>query len=186
MVEPAGDEKVLYVERWNEMTRRPAGDFRWLSPEEAAQRYEDKREDLAVVDGTRGSSGELRPRWVIGVAHNGVRVRFFTPGGGSIWRSTDYDAREGRLWRWITRGYVYANDDTYHWQNQSTHMYTARFEPDGTGSVEFKDKAKPTVEVARMTEAPVSGFWMDWPQFGEWGLLADPDYGLPDGGMPGR
>lgn len=196
MAEPAGDEKVLYVERWNEMTRRPAGDFRWLSPREASQRYAYKRGDLSladvgrgdldVLDGTRDADGQLRPRWAIGVGHTGVRVQFFTPGGGSIWRSTDYGAREGRLWRWVTTEYAYADDDAFHRRNEAVHKYTAKFEPDGTGFVEFKDKSKPTVDVARMSEAPVSGFWMDWPEFGHWDLLADPDYGLPPGGMPGR
>ncbi|MBO3095619.1 hypothetical protein [Cellulomonas dongxiuzhuiae] len=195
-MEQVGDEKVLYVGRWNVTLRQPIPGFGWLRPEEAALRYAYKqgdltladraKGDLAVVDGTRDAEGQLRPRWVIGVGHTGVRVRFFTPGGGSIWRSTDYDAREGRLWRWITTEYVYPDDDTFHRQSESTHKYTAKFEPDGTGFVEFTDRSKPTVDVARMTEAPVSGFWMDWPQFGQWDLLADPDYGLPPGGMPGR
>lgn len=180
-MDPTGD--TLYVGRWNTKLRRPIPGFDWLSPEEAARRYTSKRGDLAVVEGYRDSDGDLRPRWVIGVAHNGARVRFFTP-GGSIWRSTDYDAREGRLWRWITTEYAYADDDSFHRQNESVHMYRAKFEPDGSGFVEFTDVAISTVEVARMTEAPVSGFWMDWPEFGEWDLLADPDYGVPPGGLP--
>lgn len=178
------NDEVLYVERWNERRREPILGFSWLSVREAAARYAFKREDLDVLDGTRGADGRLRPRWAMAVAHNGVRVRFFTPGGGSIWRSTDYDARAGRLWRWSTTEYVYADDEIFHRQSESTHKYTAQFEPDGTGFVEFTDRGKPTVDVARMTEAPVSGFWMDWPEFGEWDLLADPDYGLPHGGIP--
>lgn len=113
-------------------------------------------------------------------------MRFFTPGGGSVWRSIDYDVRDGRLWRWITTEYIYPDDSTFYWLNEHIHMYTAEFEPDGTGYVEFREKSRSDVDVARMTEAPVSGFWTDWPQFGNWDLLADPDYGLPPGGMPGR
>lgn len=90
------------------------------------------------------------------------------------------------MWRWITTEYVYPDDEAFHPEFESTHMYTARFEPDGTGSIEFREESQQTVDVARMTEAPVSGFWMDWPQFGEWDQLADPDHGLPPGGMPGR
>lgn len=62
-------------------------------------------------------------------------------------------------------------------------MYTAEFEPDGNGYIEFKERSRRDVDVARMSEAPVSAFWMDWPEFGDWGRLADPDYGLPPGGI---
>lgn len=180
MSEPDASAQVLYVERWNDLRRKPVKGYSWLSPEEAAERYATRRGDLALVDGTRGDDGEHHPRWVIGVAHNGIRVQFFTPRGGSVWRTVDYDARDERLWRWITAEYTYADDDRFHPEFESVQTYTAKLEPDGTGYVDFNDKSKATVDRARLTDAPVAGFWLDWPEFGHWEDLANPDYGLGD------
>ena len=58
--------------------------------------------------------------------------------------------------------------------------YTAKLEPDGTGYVDLSDKSKATVDRARLTDAPVSGFWLDWPEFGHWEDLTNPDHGLGD------
>ncbi len=168
---------VLYAGRWNERLRKPIKGFDWITPEEAERRYA-AREDFVAVDGTVGPDGELRPRWSLGFAE-GVRARFFTPGGGSIEQSTDYDARDGRLWRWITRRYVYPDDSRFYSRSECVAMYTAEFQPDGTGVIDFEEQAKDTVDRARMTDAPVSGFWLDRPEFGHWHDLADRDYGVP-------
>lgn len=194
--EPAPDGDVIYVERWHERRREPILGFRWLTAEDAEERYRRRRGDPDVAEGAgrgdlnvvdaavRDADGRPRPRWALGVGFRGVRVRFFTPGGGSIWREVDYDAREGRLWRWNTVEYVYPDDEHFYGQNKSTRIDIAKFEPDGTGYVDFNDKSKPTVDRARMTDAPVAGFWLDWPEFGHWQDLANPDYGLPPAGSP--
>ena len=142
----------------------------------------------------RDADGRPRPAWAFGVGFRGVRVQFFTPGGGSIWREVDYDLRDGRLWRWVTTEYVYPDDERFYRRNRSTRIDTAKLEPDGTGFVDFNDKSKSTVDRARLTDAPVSGFWLDWPEFGHWEDLTNPDYGLgeptgatgpgPDGEQP--
>jgi hypothetical protein len=169
---------VLYAGRWNERLRKPIKGHDWLSAEEAAQRYA-ARAEFVAVDATRGPDGELRPRWVLGFGARGVRARFFTPGGGSIEQTTDYDDRDGRLWRWITRRYLYPDDARFYGQSESVAMYTAEFDPDGTGYIDFTEKGKPAVDRARMTDAPVSDFWLEWPEFGRWDDLADRDYGVP-------
>jgi hypothetical protein len=169
---------VLYTLRWNAKRREPVPDSPWLDAEEAARLYA-ARDHFVAVDGARGPDGELRPRWVLGFGRRGVRAEFFTPGGGSVEQSTDYDDRDGRLWRWITVRYVYPDDTRFHREFDSVAMYTAEFEPDGTGYVDFTEKSKDTVDRARMTDAPVSGFWLDWPEFGRWQDLTDRDYGVP-------
>lgn len=169
---------VLYAGRWNEHLRKPVKGYDWLTVEDAAARYA-AREAFVAVDGTRAPDGELRPGWVLGFGRQGVRARFFTPNGGSIEQSTDYDDRDGRLWRWITVRYLYPDDSRFYREFESVAMYTAEFEPDGTGHIDFEEKSKDTVDRARMTDAPVSGFWLDWPRFGQWEDLADRDYGVP-------
>ena len=174
---PSTVGEVLYAERWNEVRRTAIRDS-WLTENEARRRHIEGELFLAI-DARRDDVGELRPRWVMGIGRSGVRVQFFTPGGGSIRRLIDYDARDGRLWRWITIDYVYPDDETFHEQFECRTMYTSSFEPDGTGTVDIDDKAKPMVDRARLTDAPVAGFWMGWPEFGHWDQLADPEYGVP-------
>lgn len=181
--DPAPDGDVVYVERWHERRREPVLGFRWLSVEEAEERYRTRTRtgELNIVDALlRDPDGRPRPRWAIGVGMRGVRVRFFTPGSGSISREVDYDDRDGRLWRWITVEYTYPDDERFYRLGQSVRFDTAKLEPDGTGYVDFNDKSKETVDRARLTDAPVSGFWLDWPEFGQWDDLANPDYGLSD------
>lgn len=168
---------VLYAGRWNERLRKPIKGFGWITPEEAERRYA-VRADLVAVDGTVGPDGELRPRWSLGFAE-GVRARFFTPRGGSIEQSTDDDARDGRLWRWITRRYAYPDDVRFYSRSECVALYTAELQPDGTGFIDVKEKTKNTVDRARTTDAPVSGFWLDRPEFGHCRDLADPDDGVP-------
>jgi hypothetical protein len=171
---------VLYATRWNTTTRRPIVGHRWLEEGEARGIYESASGDFVVVDAAvRDEAGLPCARWVIGIGTSGgIRVRFFTP-AGSIWRSTDYDVIDGRLWRWISRDYTYPDDARRYWRSESTFQIASQFRPDGTGTVDFIDHSKPDVDRARLTEAPVSGFWMDRPVFGQWDQLADPDYGIP-------
>jgi len=110
----------------------------------------------------------------------GVRAQYFAAHGGSIEQSADYDDRDGRLWRWITIRYIYPEDARFYEEFECSAMYTAHFEPDGTGYIDFEE-GKDTVDRARMTDAPVSGFWLDWPAFGHWQDLADNNYGVPPG-----
>ncbi|GIG29854.1 hypothetical protein [Cellulomonas marina] len=168
---------ALYTERYNARRHAPAGDLPWWTTDEARTRYA-HRQDLLVVEERHGDGGVLTPRWVLGITSQGIRVQTLDQ-HGSILQITDFDAREGRLWRWITTMYTYPAADRYFAQPDCTSVVTSRFEPDGTGEVEFKDKATAEVHVARMTDAPVGGFWAEWPVFGEWEPLTDPNYGAP-------
>lgn len=183
-IPPAPPGDVLYTSRWNAALRQPMPiSPPWLGAEEAEERWQTRTRagELSIVDASvRDPDGRPRPGWSIGVGFTGVRVRFYTRGGGSIWRSVDYDDRDGRLWRWTTTEYVHPDDERFYRQDQATRIAIAKLEPDGTGYVDFNDKSKATVDRARLTDAPVAGFWLDWPEFGHWEDLANPDYGLGD------
>ncbi len=167
----------MYIERWNHQLRIPVPGSPILSVDEAAARY-DRKEPFVVVDGTRGDDGSHQPQWVMGWAHTGARMSFLNL-HGSVWRLIDYDARDGRLWRWKTVDYTYASDDRYYAVNACTQKITSKFDPDGTGYIDFDDKSKEVVDRARFESAPiVANFWMDWPEFGQWNGLTDPDYGF--------
>ena len=158
--------------------RKPFPGHRWLSVDEARATYESGSK-IEVVDAVeRDTEGNPKARWVIGLGISGrVRVQFFTP-GGSVSQSTDYDSINGRLWRWISRTFVYPDPDTRYLRSQCTSMITAEFRPDGTGKVQI-DEGGEAVPTARLTAAPVEGFWLDRPQFGDWSDLTNPDYGRP-------
>lgn len=176
-------EDVLYTTRWVDTTRKPAPGHRWLSVEEARDAWNagyEARGLVTVVDAVkRDEDGNPRARWVIGGSSTGrVRVRFFTP-GGSVQRSTDYDVIDGRLWRWISVTYVYPDQENRYYEFQTLRKITEEFRPDGTGTVEFDEKDESVLHTARLTGAPVSGFWLDRPEFGDWSHLTNPEYGVP-------
>ena len=133
-------EDVLYTSRWSSKSRVPVPGQRWLSVDEAREVYESGGV-LEIVDAVeRDEEGNPRARWVIGGSSTGrVRVRFFTP-GGSVWRSTDYDVIDGRLWRWISVTYVYPDQENRYYEFQTLRKITEEFRPDGTGTVEFDEK----------------------------------------------
>ena len=172
-------EDVLYTTRWVDTTHKPAPGHRWLSVDEARAAYQG-RTPLETVDAVeRDEDGNPRARWVIAFGASGrVRVQFFTP-GGSVQRSTDYDVINGRLWRWISRTFVYPDPDNRYMRSQAVRKITEKFRPDGTGTVEFDEKDDGILHTARLTGAPVNGFWLDRPEFGDWSNLTNPEYGVP-------
>ncbi len=177
-------QDVMYTTRWVDTTRKPAPRHSWLSADEARERWDggyDRYGIVSVVDAaTRDADGTPRPRWaVFGSATSAIRVRFFTP-GGSNWRTTDYDVIDGRLWRWICWTYVYPDQDTRYRLTQATRVIKEEFLPDRTGSVQF-DERDGLLHKATFTDAPVDGFWLERPAFGDWTDLANPDYGVPTG-----
>ena len=171
-------EDVLYTTRWVSKVRKPFPGHRWLTPDEAREAWE-SGSNLEVVDAAeRDAEGNPIARWVLGTGPSGrVRAQFFTP-GGSVWRSTDFDVIDGRLWRWISRTFVYPDQDTRYLRSQSTRMITEEFRPDRTGTVQF-DERDGMLHTAKLTDAPVDGFWLDRPQFGDWSDLTNPEYGVP-------
>lgn len=172
---------ILYVTAWNDMTRKPlGGGHRWLEVDEARARYDVSHEHIEVVEASRRDHLDRPvPKWTISLTPGiGARVQFYTD-AGSIWRLIDYDVIDGRLWRWITADYIYPDDDRRHNFRDATQMVTSEFRPDGTGTIDIDDKSQPEVARARLTDAPVNGFWLDWPTFGDWEHLNDPEYGIP-------
>lgn len=171
-------ESVRYTTRWVSKVRKPFPGHSWLTDEEARGAYASKT-GLDVVDAVSSDAdGNPIPRWVIGAGASGrIRVSFFTP-GGSNWRTIDYDAIDGRLWRWICWTYVYPDQDTRYRLTEATRVIKEEFRPDRTGSVQF-DERDGLLNKATFTDAPVDGFWLDRPAFGDWTNLANPDYGVP-------
>lgn len=167
-------QDVLYTSRWNDLTRQPARGHSWLTEDEARRRYESSQ-GVEIVDATlRDTDGTPRPRWVIG-AYGRVRVQFFTP-AGSVWREVDYDLIDGRLWRWITVDYTYA-DDGQHDQPDAVLTIEVSTRPDGTGTMSIDDTAAGERSVSEFTDVPTDGGWLDVPRFGDWKQLADPGPG---------
>lgn len=174
-------EDVLYTTKWNDLTRRPIAGHRWLSTQEAQAAWDaGAAVGIEAVDAAhRDPDGVPLPRWVLGgAATGGIRVQFFTP-GGSIHRSTDFDDRDGRLWRWISVNYIYPDQTNRYFEPDCLEMITEEFNPDGTGRISYDIKTEPTVTVHNLTGAPVHGFWLDRPPFGHWTDLTNPDYGIP-------
>jgi hypothetical protein len=178
---------ILYVTAWNDMTRKPlGGGHRWLDVDEARGRYDVSHERIEVVEASRRDHLDRPvPAWTIYLRRDvGARVQFYTD-AGSTWRLIDYDLIDGRLWRSVTADYIYADDDRRHDFFEATQKVTSKFGPDGTGTIDIDDKSEPEVARARLSDAPVSGFWLDWPPFGQWDELSDPEYGIPSDPNPG-
>lgn len=175
-------EDVLFTTQWNDLTRRPIMGHRWLSEDEAKQRWDggyDHTGIVSVIDAeARDQDGNPCPRWaVFGSATSPVRVRFFTA-GGSIWRTIDYDEVDDRLWRWICVTFVYPDTESRYERNQAIRVVKEKFRPDRTGTVQF-DERDGMLHTAKITDAPVDGFWLDRPAFGDWSNLSNPEYGVP-------
>ena len=136
-----------------------------------------------VVDAAeKRPTGDPQYRWVLGFSASDnptVRAQFFTP-SRSLWRLIDYNNIDGRLWRWITLDYSYPDDSRRYSQFECTALYTSVFNPDGTGVVKINDKSAPEISQTTVSDAPVDGFWLDFPQFGDWANLSNPEYGIPE------
>jgi hypothetical protein len=70
-------------------------------------------------------------------------------------------------------------DDYYLCGVESRGHTTARFSPDGNGTVRYVESGNPVGEEVQLRDVPVSGFWLDRPEFGDWSRLSDPVHGLP-------
>jgi len=171
--------EVMYTTRWNDLTRRPNGGHTWLTLDEARRLY-DSGEGVEIVDAsTRDEDGTLRPLWVIG-AEGRFRVQLYTP-GGSVARSVDWDLIDGRLWRWVTREYVYPDDGTQYMEFDAVLALTTSARPDGTGSFTIRDKETGQTHVTEFTDVATDGYWLDVPAFAEWGPLVNASLGAPTG-----
>ncbi|MGN8247326.1 hypothetical protein ACTHAM_001500 [Cellulomonas soli] len=172
-------DSVRYADYWAE--GRGASAITWIDAAEAQQRYESSASAFTAV-GTDGVSP--RPRWALTVAVNRcVRVVFLDPHRTRT-RSVDYDWREGRLWRWITTDFEYPDRDRRYRRERAVRTTTAVFEPDGSARVQVIDRAvaADSKDVLTLEDAPVQGFWLERPAFGQWSDLINPEYGIPPEG----
>jgi hypothetical protein len=176
-----GTSDVQYTGRWSSKTRLPFPGVGWYDEEKARAIYDARQDFLCVVDASeRLEDDRPRQRWIIGVSGSeGFRCGFFTP-AGTLYRQIDYAPRQGRLWRETTVDYRYPDDSRFYARGAESLGHTvARFEPDGSGTVLYVESGNPVGEEVQMRDAPVSGFWMDRPKFGDWSQLSDPMYGVP-------
>lgn len=143
---------VLYTGLWSDNTRRPHPGVGWYD--------------------------EAKARAIYGAGRE-FRCAFDTP-AGTLDRQIDYPPRDGRLWRETTIDYQYPDDENHYLSGVESLGHTvARFEPDGSGTVLYAESGNPVGERVDLHDAPVSGFWLDRPEFGDWSRLSDPMYGVP-------
>jgi len=168
-------QDVLYTTFWSQKTRVPPPEVGWLDQEQARAQF--GKGDLQVVDAVhRDADGLARPRWIIGLGTSGrVRVRFFDE-HTTLWRLVDWDNVEGRLWRWITYDYTYASTDQQWSEKDSVLTEKASVQSDGTGYVVSVDKSTSPGRrhKTEFTDRASDAYWLDYPQFGEWAVLAQP------------
>jgi hypothetical protein len=104
----------------------------------------------------------------------GLPLCSFTP-TGILYRQIDYAPRQGHLWRETTVDYRYPDDSRFYARGVESLGHTvARFEPDGSGTVQYIENGYPVGKQGELHDAPVSGFWLDRPEFGDWSRLSDP------------
>lgn len=171
------DSTVFYTTDWNLITRRPTADHDWIDEGRAKNLYVDMLGldvvDAAEVDG----DGIPRQRWSLGIGTSGrIRASFFTP-QNTLWRQVDWNAIDGRLWRWVTVDYTYPTETQTWAQDEWVRKVEATVEPDGQGDILTVDPSKPAAERRQYTDfsgRARDSYWLDRPEFGDWRDLADP------------
>jgi hypothetical protein len=143
------------------------------------RRYENREDKLfgAIAGPPTLGDGETVPIFMLQIASRSLAFRAYFPNqAGSILRSIDYKHVDGRLFEWVVRDYTYPDNDSYYGLNKSVKLITATYEPDGMGVLETNDDSQPTVMIERFRDVPVEANWKPISRFGEWEILADPDY----------
>lgn len=166
-------QHVRYTTRWNPLKRQPTLGHSWVSPEQARALYE-SGEGVEVVDPAVSEDGSPRPLWVIG-ASVGFRVQLFTP-GGSVARIVDWAPVDGRLWRESTSEYLYPDDDHHYRMAEAVTMVRIATRSDGTATLMVRDGSKET-HVTEFADVATDAFWLDVPEFGDWGPLVEATLG---------
>jgi len=166
---------VRYTERWVSGRRHPFPGTDYLSEEQARARFA-AGESMDVLDATRlTDEGHPFPRWDIGQIHGQFRVAWHNEVGSQV-QESDYLLVDGRLFLARVSEYGYPDDETEYDRLDASTVTTARFKPDGTGTLELTDESDRT-EVTYFKDIPdMHEHWMDPPTFGEWTALIDRDY----------
>jgi len=124
---------------------------------------------------TADRRGAPVPRWGIGQIHGQFRVAWHNEVGSQV-QESDYLRFDGRLFLARVSEYGYPDDETEYDRLDASTVTTARFKPDGTGTLELTDESDRT-EVTYFKDIPdIDEHWMDPPTFGAWTALIDRDY----------
>ncbi len=173
-------DDVRYTTGWDEELRQLREGHEWLDEQTARAYFRGDKEGIFAVDAARtDEAGAPLPRWAIAFSPTrSARVWFFDD-RGSVWRSVDYLLTDGRLFRTSTDDYTYPDDGHGHPTFDAiTHIRTIT-QPDGTGAVTVAQAGVARGERAVLADAPIEGFWLDVPAFGDWTDLTDPEFGIP-------
>jgi len=172
-----------YLGRWNYSLHKPVPDESWITEDEARSGLEAGVIRCDIVPAEVYTRRDETPRpsspWVItafGGGATGFSVNFLTQ-HGSIRRIVDYDNVDGRLFMGSVIDYTYPDDARWYAQYDCTQLFYGILKPDGTGFLTINDKSRPTVERLSIDQIDVSGNWLDYPAFGDWHVLLDPDFG---------
>lgn len=173
---------VAYSTGWNDWTGRPRGNERWLSVDEARERYESGQGVFEVTEASeRDDEVITHARWVFGITGRSmVRAQFFNP-AGSILTSITYTEHDGRLFVNQRADYAYADATiatTDPHRPEPTQIVSSTFKVDGRGWFTVRDKTTGESRRTAFKDADFSTLWFDWPAFGDWDTFADPEHGI--------
>jgi hypothetical protein len=171
-----------YVRQWNQLRMRPMADEPFLDEEEARRRYLERDHGFEVVpDEPRLGDGVAVPRFVIHAftKDHSFNAEFRNP-AGSVTRIVEWSWTDDRLFRHGVIDYRYPDAENRYNLNKSLSILTTYLKPDGTSTVIADDRVAREQTVAKFTDVPTSTYWMDRPEFGDWGPLTDPEYGDHD------
>lgn len=168
-----------YATQWNSKTGRPTCGHKWLSETEARSLFERPAEiEVVRVKRRRESDGAVRAAWVMGFAGRaGVRVQWLND-KHSVKRVSDFDVIDGRLFRRVSVDYAYPDKEHWYSLAEATAMSALTVFPDGTGHARKHLTSEPTEFTAKIEGFPTDNLWIDYPEFGHWEALADPNFGM--------
>jgi len=170
--------EYAYTTRWNSWNGLPVADHRWLDEVEAREAFAAHGLEVVRVVKRRESDGAVRAMWVMGLAYKaGVRVQWFNA-KHSVWRLNDYQWFDGRLFRTVTTDYGYPDAEHYYDFFECTAMRELVVQPNGSGHAIQDLKSEPTQLIARFDDYRTDNLWIDYPEFGDWEPLADPNFGI--------
>jgi len=143
---------VRYTERWASGRRHPFPGTDYLSEEQARARFAVGK-SMDVLDATRlTDEGHPFPRWRIGQIHGQFRVAWHNEAGSQV-QESDYLLVDGRLFLARVSEYGYPDDETEYDRLDASTVTTARFKPDGTGTLELTDESDRTEVTGSHREA---------------------------------
>jgi hypothetical protein len=168
-----------YASEWSDVTGEP--DRRWLSAHEAQAAYDDEAgPSLKVVDGSSPMGEQaVRARWrIVFTPDHYVRVGWLDE-HGSLLRESSYLPVGLRLFRTQITDWLYPDDRQRWLMYQALVVRTLTIDPSGTMSIVHRSPGNPTFERETVALDDPSGLWLEFPEFGHWEDILNPEHGLP-------